>query len=436
MKPDPDPTASAPFSRAFPAYFTATGQFPGEWLALAALNFLLQANFYRAMAASAPGEFGLLNAALGIIGLLALPLLALQQSLHLFFQRAQDTRLDVLRDSAPTLLESCAWVWGAVCFFLVLVPLPLPALPRFALQLFVLMNVFLALGGVLSATLAGQAGRAKSWRRLVLAAALVRLALGAGLTAYEPVAEVALVVYLAAGFITLAPALRPRDIPFAARVKAGVAALDRDFLRFAAATLSVLGGIYLFTNADRIAVLNWVSAPRTPGEGGGYAGAVNPSTLDAYQAAGLLGRGLLWGTQPLLWLLYAQRSPLAKTTPAALRPLWIYLAVLIGGAIVLSVLSREWTLGKALPFLLPFGPTFAVVMVPLGVLQAFGIFSLASRRYPECFTLGGCGVVYALVLAFFGHRPEIMLPYMFGLALVAVMTVLFVGVVRWGRRQP
>jgi hypothetical protein len=75
-------------------------------------------------------------------------------------------------------------------------------------------------------------------------------------------------------------------------------------------------------------------------------------------------------------------------------------------------------------------------MVPLGLLQALGVFSLASRRYHECFVLGGCGVAYTLVLLFFGRRPELMPPYMFGGGLVSLMVVLFVGIVRWGRKQP
>ena len=41
-------------------------------------------------------------------------------------------------------------------------------------------------------------------------------------------------------------------------------------------------------------------------------------------------------------------------------------------------------------------------MVPLGLLQALGIFALASRRYPECFVLGACSIGYALILFFFG----------------------------------
>ena len=69
-------------------------------------------------------------------------------------------------------------------------------------------------------------------------------------------------------------------------------------------------------------------------------------------------------------------------------------------------------------------------------LQALGVFSLASRRYHECFVLGGCGVGYTLLLYLAGRQPQLMPAYMFGGGLVSLMVVLFVGVVRWGRKQP
>ena len=83
-----------------------------------------------------------------------------------------------------------------------------------------------------------------------------------------------------------------------------------------------------------------------------------------------------------------------------------------------------------------FVPSFAAVMVPLGLLQALGMFSLASRRHPECFVLGGCSIGYALLLYLTGRQPQLMPAYMFGGGLVSLMVVLFVGVVRWGRKQP
>jgi hypothetical protein len=72
-------------------------------------------------------------------------------------------------------------------------------------------------------------------------------------------------------------------------------------------------------------------------------------------------------------------------------------------------------------------------MVPLGVLQALGIFVLASRRFVECHVFGGLGVAYALLLYLVGRQAQLMPAYMFGGGVLAIMVLLFVGIVRWGR---
>jgi hypothetical protein len=327
--------------------------------------------------------------------------------------------------------ETFAWLWGACCLVLILLPLPLP---RSALVLSTLMNVLLAIGAVVSGAICAEARQGRRWALLLVSACTARLALGGWLTAYQPWAEAALAAFLVAGFVTLAPALQPRKIDRATRLRVCAAALDRSFLLFAAATLSVLLGIYLFTNADRIAALSWMNITI---DNTAIPSARLQHIFDVYQAMGLLARAILWGTQPLLWILYAERSKLDKTTPASLKFFWIYLGALLAGALVLGFLAQK---GGPIDALIPFagtiGPTFAAVMIPLGLLQGLAIFSLASRRYPECFVIGGCGIVYALVLDIVGRRPETMLPYMFGSSVVALMIVLFVGVVRWGRKQP
>jgi hypothetical protein len=434
MKVEPGAAAKTPgfLVRRVRIYEDTTGQFAITWLLLALLNLVTQIVFFRDLSPSV-GEFGTFNAALGIIGLLVVPVLAVQKAFRLFFARAQPTRLDSLRRSAVTVTETFAWIWGACCFILILLPLPLPALPRFALELFTLMNVLLALGAVISSALSDDSRQRRRWALLLVVAAGARLVIGGWFAAYQPWAEAPLTAYLVAGFITLLPALRPREINAMARLKACAAVLNRDFLLFTGATLSVLLGLYLFTNADRIASLRWMNM--TVGETV-VPNAVMEASFDRYQATGLLARALLWGTQPLLWIFYAERSPLDRTTPASLKFFWIYLATLLAGIIVLDGLTHQGPRGGLLSLLGNYGPTFAIVMLPLGLLQGLGIFALASRRYPECFVLGGCGLLYALILALFGRRPDTMLQIMFGVALISLMIVLAVGVVRWGRKQP
>ncbi len=423
-----------------PGPITTYGQVTGQplvlWALLALLNLATQAVLFHAMVGEGKptGDFGTFNAALALVGLLAVPLAALVLVLRIPLPSSTSAGFAALRGAPGVASETAAWIWGAVCLALIIVPSPLLALPRFALQVLTVMNVLLALAALVSGALCAEADRSWRWPMLLVGGAVVRLAAAAWFTASQPWAEAALAAYLVAGFVTLVPVLRPGGPTLAERWTLLRNCADRDFRRTTLAVFSAMLGVYLFTNADRIGALSWLNVR--------IGATVVPSgpeqhIFDIYQATGLLARVLLWGTQPLLWLLYADRVRLTKTTAKSLRYFWIYLGALVLGAVLLSAFGRR---GGLIDGLIPqagdIAPTFAVVMVPLGLLQGLAAFALASDRRPECHVLGVSGVVYAVVLALVGRRPETMLPYMLGLSLIALMAVLFVGVVRWGRKQP
>jgi hypothetical protein len=423
------------FRRALFIYQKETGQSLVGWALLALLNFITQIVFRHELA---PGEFGTLNTALGVIGLMTVPLLAVNQAFTHYLARdhaaGQSARIDSLRAAALPVMETFAWIWGAFCFLLVFLLLPLLDLPRFSLQLFTLMNVLIALGGLVSWAVCQGGNQLRLWAWLLASSALARVLVSAGLTRLEPWAESGLAAFLLAGFITLTPALRSRETDLAMRWKAYRTVLDRDFLLCVGATFSVLLALFLFSSADRIVAQSWFGVANN-----NNMGLVNWDQFDAYQTAGLLGRALLWGAQPLLWIFFAQRMPLDRTTPVSLTFLWIYLGALLLGAILLGCLAQplSWLFcGPHFQSTASFVPSFAAAMIPLGLLQALGVFSLASRRHHECFVLGGCAVAYTLVLYLVGRQPHLMPAYMFGGGLVSLMVVLFVGIVRWGRKQP
>ncbi|MEI9999508.1 MAG: hypothetical protein WDO13_10250 [Verrucomicrobiota bacterium] len=405
------------------------------WAALAALRFAAQIVFRRDLA---PGEFGTFNTILGITDLMALPLFALHEAFTLYFRRvhpaASAARLETLRASSLTVMETFAWGWGLLSLALVLFLSAVVELPRFSLQLFTLLCVLMALGGEFSRALCRSDDSMHHWVRLVLAFAVVRVLAAALITAHSPWAETALGVFILAGFITLVPALRSREVSTADRLKALRCLADRDFLLFAGATLSTLLAIFLFGSADRIVAQAGFGAATD-----NNLGLVNWPQFDAYQTAGLLGRGLLWGTQPLLWMFYARRSPLERTTWESLRFLGIHLTYLLVGALMLGMLARPLSrlfCGADYAETAALVPSFATVMVLIGVLQAVAAFCLASRRYAECFLLAACSIAYAVVLYVGGRQPHLMIAYMFGGALISLMIVLFLAIVRWGRRQP
>jgi hypothetical protein len=55
---------------------------------------------------------------------------------------------------------------------------------------------------------------------------------------------------------------------------------------------------------------------------------------------------------------------------------------------------------------------------------------------PECYLIGALGVIYTIVVEIVGDRPQTMLAYMFGAAMIALMMVLLVGVSRYARKSP
>ncbi len=437
MKPDAESVATDPgfFRRALVTYQKETGQPLAVWAGIAALNFIAQIFLRRELHL---GEFGTLNTALGIVGLLTLPLLALNQAFTLYLRQVhpqeQAPRIEALRAAAAIATETFGWIWGGLSILLIFLLLPLLDVPRISLQLFTVINVLVALGGVLSWAICQGGNRLHFWATLLFYAALSRALVGALLGWLEPWAESGLAALLLAGFIALAPALDIREVKPALRWKACRDAWDRDFLLYAGATFSVLLGVFLFANADRIVAQKWLGVAIN-----NNLGIVSWSLLDSYQTAGLLGRSLLWGTQPLLWILFAHRSPLNRTTTASLTFFWIYLGSLVAGAFLLGLLTRPLCYlfcGSNYQSTALFVPSFAAVMVVLGLLQGVGIFALASRRYPECFLFSACSIGYTVLLYLAGRQAQSMIAYMFGAGVVSLMIVLFVGVVRWGRKQP
>ena len=413
-----------------------TGQSLRLWAIIALLNFSAQIIFRRELI-SAPGEFSSLNTILGMAGLMIAPLMALKLAFAFYptlpHPPERQGPMETLHAAIPRVTQTVALIWGGISMLLLFVLLPLLNLPRFSLGLFALLVVMVALGGLVSESLCRNKNSLRTWSWLLVSAALTRVILGAGLAWKEPVAEAGLAAFLLAGFITLTPVLRQPEIEMAT-MEEWRSMWNRDFLIYLGATLSVVLGLFLFSSADRIIAQSWFGRSDD-----NNLGLVHWTVCDDYQTAGLLGRGLLWGTQPLLLVLFMQRSRLNRTSPVSLKFFWIYLGALWGGAVLLALLGHPLTWlfsGTNSPDTYRLIPAFALAMALLGLLQGLGVFALASRRYPECFVLGGSSIAYTLVLYFVGRQPVLMLTYMFGGGLVALLLLLFVGIVRWGRKQP
>jgi O-antigen/teichoic acid export membrane protein len=436
MKTNSPPTKMPAVVRTLLSTFRQQAGYPLIFWALIALfNFALQILFRHELP---PGEFGTLNTALGVIGLLNVPIAALSQAIALYLAQPHPPehreKIESLRASAVVLLDSFAWAWAAASLVLLLVFLPRLDLPRHWVGFFIFFNVLVALGGAVGTVIYQNGNRVRFWSGLLLVGAAARLLIGAGLGLEYPWADAGLIALLASGALLLKPLFDHEFADWPVRLRAWRAAQDRDFLVYSGATLSVAIGLFLFLNADRIVAQCWFgfSDPANMGF-------VDWSVFDAYHTAGLLGRSLVWGLQPLLLVFFVQRASLTRTTAASFTYFWIYVGALVPGSFLLALLSQPLSrlfCGHDFQGTAAFVPSFALVMVPVGLLQALGVFALASRRFHECFLIGGCGFAYFILLDLVGRQPELMIAYIFGGASSAILIVLFVGIVRWGRKQP
>lgn len=422
----PEPTRCTPLS-----FRGQAGQPLLAWVLIALFQFAFQIILRHDLA---PGEFGTLNTALGLIALATVPMAALHLGLvHYLARELPAERHAAVQAALVALLDAFAWVWGVFALVLFCLAMPFLGLPRWSISVFILFNIPIALGGLISLGWYQARTQTHLWGILLLCAALLRLLIAGYLGRQYAWAEDGLIALLVSNALLLKPLFSRDAVDWKSHLRLCRAALDRDLVFHLGVTFCVVLALFIFSSADRIVAQGWFGIDRF-----GY-GFLDWDAFDAYQTAGLLGRALIWGAQPLLLLLVAQRLPLARTTPASLRYFWAYLGVLLGGALALIFLRQPlgWLFcGHDDPKTISFIASFAFIMIPVGMLQAVGYFALASRRYIECFVLAGCSIGYFFLLFLAGRQPELMIAYIFGGACASLLIVLFIGIVRWGRQNP
>jgi hypothetical protein len=373
----------------------------------------------------APGEFGAVNSVLGLVEVLAMPLLALPLiSRHPLLPPEETARW---RAEEPTVMRLATIGWGGVAFVLLFSLLPFLSLPRVSLQMAAFLAVEVAIAAKLGGRLCHATHRAGLLVGLGLAGATVRLTASAiGAHAY-PVAEMGVGSFALGGALMAIPALQDYEFP---PVGAEGWALLRRLLLPILATVSVILAIVLFSNAHRIVAQPAFGAPDPANFG-----FVDLARFDDFQAAGILAKGVLACALLPLTVFGLRRAALPRTTRASLRLFWVFLGMLVAGVVLLvaaAPLANSIFTGNPAQFL----PGFAAAVLMLGLLQGAGVFALASRRWVECFVFGACGIAYTFFLFFAGHQPQLMTTCMFGGALISLMLVLGVGVIRYARSHP
>jgi O-antigen/teichoic acid export membrane protein len=347
------------------------------------------------------GEFGLVGNTLYLVELLSLPLAIVSTSLvhYIAHYRAHDdtARLQGLISGYQRFL-----LRATIVGTLIAIVAAQPIGKFFEIRTTLAMA---AIGVILVAMWAGYAlalCQGMAWFKRVAIIGLfgvaLRLAFGWAMTTKYPTAEVGVLATAFSLLANLALLYWRKDI-----FKKGaeqVSPWDRHFVKFLVIATSILGGTFLFTKGDSLVANRYF----------------DKTAIDYYMAAGLLGRSLVLVVGPLLTVVFTSRSGKQNTQALGDQKilLGLYAVGLAGGAAVLYLLRGKLLVlfGKSTPEAADMVTRVTISMVAVGLTQAIGIWSLASRWYGLSMLYGALGLAYWLTLLIRGKTPADLLATM------------------------
>lgn len=366
------------------------------------------------------GEYGFVNSTLGFVGLLGLPLTIATMAVTHYIARYNATgdaaRLQGLLAGCRRFLLRLT-IAGSVFAAVLVKPLgDFFHVPRTSLTLVALVCVLAGLWGSFATALC----QGLAWfKRLALIGILgvaLRLAFGGLMTLEMPTAEMAVAASGVALLANLLLLLWRKELVVHGE---SVSPWNRDFVQFFIVSGACVGGSYCFTQGDLLVAQRYFSG----------------TELGAYTAAGVLARALPMVVAPLLTVLFTHRS--GQHTGSAfgeqIKLLALYAAGLAAGAVGLLTLRGFFVgllFGKAAPDSIAMIGPLALTMVSVGLLQAMGLWALASRWLKLALLYGALGLAYWVTLLFLGKSPAELLQVMpigAGIACAAMFLVWLVA---------
>jgi len=376
-------------------------------------NLAFQAVLGRHLTAS--GDYGSANSALNAI----MPLLGLLPAVATFAVTHYIAHFNAIGDGARLqgLLAGCRKFLFHLTIFgsalAILVVIPLGGFFHFNENLMLITLGCTLLG--LWASLATALCQGLAWfKRLALIGfigMMLRVSFGWFVTLKWPSQETAVLASVFALLANLVLLFWKKDLSLRGRA---VSPWNREFVLYLVVSMAFVVGNYCFTVGDVLVMQRYFSG----------------ADRDAYTAAERLAAGLPTAVGPLLAVFFTYRS--TQHTGAALREqlklIGLYAAGLVCGAAALFAL-RIFCLkliGKYTPEAADMIGQLAVTMIFVGLLQAIGMWSLASRWSKISLFFGGLGLVYWLTLFVIGRTPASLLqtmPVAAGIAFAALFLV-------------
>jgi hypothetical protein len=244
-----------------------------------------------------------------------------------------------------------------------------------------------------------------------LLAVAMRLAFGWVMTSKYPTAEIAVTATTFSLLANLALFIWRKDI---VRSTQQVSPWDREFVMFLVVAGACLGGSYLFTKGDALVANKYFEG----------------ADKDFYGAATRLAGALIFTVAPMLTVIFTSRSGKRDAEAATDQRILLLLyagglAIGAGGLLLLKGLFVQLIFGRPMPQSAAMVTPLAITMVFIGMAQAIGLWSLASRWFGMAMLFGGLGLAYWLTLLLFGKTPGQLLNIMPIAAVVAFALLCF-----------
>ena len=348
------------------------------------------------------GEFGAFGQTTAFVGLLGLPLLMASTAIvhHIAHFRGanNEARLQGLLVGCRSFLLKFTIV-ACVLGIVLIQPLSrLFAIPRPSLTVAALVCLIIALWTGYASVLAQGMGWFKRLAVISFIGVAVKIVLVWFIARQYPVAESGVFAVAAGTMLNLGIFFWWRDL-----FKPGerISPWDRDFFRYLIVAVAGVGAQWCFTQSDMLVVGNYFSG----------------IDKDAYTGAVKTASGLHLAVSPLLIVLFTARSSerSSKGLSGPLGLLLLYAAGLACGALVLFFvrdLAVKIIFGHPFPEASAMIPRLAVTMIFVGLIQALGMWMMASNWLKAILLYGALGAAYWGVLLTTGTTPGALLRVM------------------------
>ena len=371
-----------------------------------------------------PGEYGAANTAQAFSELLGLSLLAASAAIahHIAHFRGtnDEARLQGLLAGCRSFLFKFTIAASLVGIVLIQPLSQFFGFTRTSLTMVTLLSLLIGLWSMFASALCQGLGWFKRLALFGIASVLVKVVFVWLVTRKHPVAEMGILAGAVGMLVNFTVFVYWKDL---FKKSESISPWNRDFFRYFAVVSAGVAAQWCFTKGDLLVAQKYFG-----------------TAADTYAGALKIASGLHLAVGPLLVVLFTARSSerSGRSLKAPLSLLALYAAGLVVGATVLFFardLCVRLLRGENLPDTSAMVGPLAITMIFVGLIQALGMWAMASNWVKVSFFYGLLGAAYWVTLLVVGRTPPALLKTMPVIAAAGFAAMFTVWIVTLRRGQ-